>query len=80
SVNQGSKRAFHVHVVHNGRHKIFESWTEYLVFLGITSFPHLADFVEQPAPIDFIDADGRKKRHWLDALVTLRSGERIGVA
>lgn len=37
------------------------------------------DYLDQPPPVAFVDADGRKARHTFDALLTLRDGTRAAV-
>lgn len=81
SINTKSRQAFLVEVAHGARHIRCESWTEYMALLAIKALcPGLRDIVEQPAPITYVDESGKTARHFLDFLVTLANGERVGVA
>jgi len=70
------------HIVDGFRNRIFlyESKLEReFLYIALACYG-VADVVEQPARLEYIDAAGRPRVHVPDALVTMTSGTRIAVA
>ena len=63
----------------HGRQIFFESALERNFLVLMLARPDVTDIVEQAVVVTYDVDDGRKARYTLDFLVTLRTGERIGV-
>lgn len=56
---------------------VFDSLREFDTFTTTTALYPVADMVEQPSAIDYVDADGRRRRKVIDQVYTLKDGTRI---
>lgn len=56
---------------------VFDSLGELDGFATTTALYPVADMVEQPPAIDYVDADGRQRRKVIDQLYTLTDGTKI---
>ncbi|WP_339696186.1 hypothetical protein [Celeribacter baekdonensis] len=55
----------------------FDSLGEFDAFTTTSALYPVADMVEQPSAIDYVDADGRRRRKVIDQVYTLKDGTRI---
>lgn len=82
-----SKSSSRGHVVGGGssygsppRLRYFESKREQDVLYLLLARPDVVDVWDQPPPVSYRDATGRKRSHVFDFLITLTSGQRIAIA
>ena len=56
---------------------VFDSLGEFDAFVTTSALHPVADMVEQPPAIDYVDADGRARRKVVDQVYTFADGTRI---
>ncbi len=56
---------------------VFDSLAEFDAFTTTSALYPVADMVEQPPAIEYVDADGRERRKVVDQLYTLADGSRF---
>lgn len=62
------------------RLRYYESKREQDVLYLLLARPDVADIWDQPPPVSYCDATGRKRSHTFDFLITLTDGQRIAIA
>ncbi len=62
------------------RMRYFESKREQDALYMLLARPDVVDIWDQPPPISYCDATGRKRSHTFDFLITLIDGRRIAIA
>lgn len=62
------------------RLRYYESKREQGVLYLLLARPDVVDIWDQPPPVFYHDANGRKRSHTFDFLITLTSGKRIAIA
>lgn len=62
------------------RLRYFESKREQEVLYLLLARPDVTDVWDQPSPVSYRDATGRKRSHTFDFLITLTDGRRIAIA
>ncbi|WP_123225467.1 TnsA endonuclease N-terminal domain-containing protein [Paracoccus methylarcula] len=62
------------------RLRYFESKQEQNVLFQLLAHQDVMDIWDQPPPVHFRDAEGRRKTHTFDYLITLTGGRRIAIA
>lgn len=62
------------------RLRYYESKREQDVLYLLLARPDVVDIWDQPPPVFYHDANGRKRSHTFDFLITLTSGKRIAIA
>lgn len=60
-----------------GQKVVFDSLGEFDAFTTTSALYPVADMVEQPPAIEYVDADGRERRKVVDQLYTLTDGSRF---
>lgn len=81
--SRGSNRVFPVWLdPETARARVFgcDSQLEYHHLALILTNPKTAQVHEQYGPISFVDADGHRRTHYIDLLITQKSGQKIAVA
>ncbi|MDA9509424.1 hypothetical protein XI09_33270 [Bradyrhizobium sp. CCBAU 11386] len=75
--SRGSCRGF---AIHQNRTVVFESHLELMVMFLFAIRPDVAEIIDQPASVSFIDRDGKLRRHTFDFLIILAGGLKIFIA
>jgi hypothetical protein len=75
--SRGSARGF---AVCNDRVVVFESHLELMVLFLLWTMVRVAEIVDQPPPVAFIDDDGIERHHTFDFLAVLDDGTRVLIA
>ena len=60
--------------------RYYESKREQEGLYLLLARPDVVDIWDQPPPVFYHDANGRKRSHTFDFLITLSSGKRIAIA
>jgi hypothetical protein len=63
-------------VIHNNRVHVYESGLEQNVLRYFCARPDVAEVIDQPPPVYYVDADGKRHQHTFDFLIELKDGSR----